>query len=129
MKLDLKAWIDKVLAAITGLNSAITGLNSAVTPQAVTVNVNGLGATGSLVGYKIGKLVVVSGIIHPTLTGTNLSLADVVGCPAASDVWATCGGYNNSAQELFMYANNNFIYFNTTAQVDLKINFSYITTA
>lgn len=98
-------------------------------PQEITVSINAMGATGDMKAYKIGQLVVVTGMIRPTLTGTELTLATVTGYPATARVWAQCGGYANTSEELFMNANSADILFNVNTISDLKINFSYITTA
>ena len=98
--------------------------------QEIEVTINGMGvSSGSLTAYKMGHLVLVTGMIRPSLTGTGLTLATVTGCPATARVWAQCGGYANTSEELFMNANSADILFNVNTINDLKINFCYITTA
>ena len=112
MKLDLKKWI-KITTEYADI-------------ETLTVYINGVGATGTLNAYKQGKLVFVTGLLRPKLTGVDLMLASVVDTPSLVKTWAQCGGYANASQELYMNANSADIIFNVSAISDLKINFCYV---
>ena len=122
--------LSTTLAEALGIgDNGVSGLNKGPVPEQLNVDINSAGATGSLIAYKIGKIVWVTGIIHPTMTGLGLMLATVTGVPSMTAVNAQVGGYSNSSQELYMNANDANIYFSTTAMADLKVNYCYLTTA
>lgn len=123
---DLATTLSEALGIDTSL---VPNQAEALKAELLFVNINDSGAQGSLTAYKIGPLVFVTGIIHPTMTGLSLILASIPDAPSAIAVNAQIGGYSNSSQELYMNANDANIYFSTTAMADLKVNFCYITAA
>lgn len=100
-------------------------------PKSLTVTINSNGATGNLQAFKIGRLVFVTGVLTPTITGVNLALATIYGVKVINSYMKTqIGGYNGNSQEMNFIpsGNNTNLEVNTTTISDLKINACFIAT-
>lgn len=95
--------------------------------------INSGGATGTATVIVCGRVATFGAIIHPTITGTNLTLA---GFPSGYDQykplnsqWLSCDGYASSGgnrAEAYMSSDGNLIV-STPSKEDWKISGTWIT--